>query len=169
MMYDGRKIANLILSEFDPIQFDVTNLKLNKVLFYLHACFLVRRSQPLIKNHFDAWEHGPVVRVVYHEFKSFGSAPITEFARHLDYKTGLYEIIRHDDIQADLRQFIGKIASHYMKFSAFELREMTHKPGGPWHEVYTSAPDNRGIRDRIPNDLILKHLAKEIGTRDLLN
>src|SRR4051794_25170043 len=83
-MHDARKIANLLLSEFDSKRFDVTNLKLNKILFFLHAFHLVRNSRPLIKNHFEAWEHGPVVRVVYHEFKLFERAPITSLAKHLN-------------------------------------------------------------------------------------
>ena len=168
-MYDGRKIANLFLSEFDPQQFDVSNLKLNKVLFYVHAFHLVRFSQPLIRNHFEAWDHGPVVRVVYHEFKSFGAAPITSLARHLSYETGQEEIIGYENIDLSLRTFIEKVAAHYMKLSALELREMTHRPGGPWHQVYTSSRESRGIRDRIPNELIEKHLATEIGSGDLLN
>src|SRR5882672_11176186 len=121
-MHDGRKIANLLLSEFDPKRFDVSNLKLNKVLFYVHAFYLVRHSQPLIKNHFEAWEHGPVVRVVYHEFKSFGSAPITTLARHLDYETGTHDVIRFDDIDGAEHDFITRVATFYMQFSASQLR-----------------------------------------------
>src|SRR5437763_12881154 len=105
-MYDGRKIANLLLSEFDSTRFDVTNLKLNKVLFYVHAFHLVRRGRPLIKNHFEAWEHGPVVRVVYHEFKAFDNAPITKLARHLDYESRREEVIDFSDLEPSVREFI---------------------------------------------------------------
>lgn len=162
-MHDGRKIANLLLSEFDSARFDVTNLKLNKVLFYVHAFHLVRHRQPLIKNHFEAWEHGPVVRVVYHEFKIFGSAPITKLAQHLNYETGREEVIAFGDLDPALREFIMSVASHYMQFTASQLREMTHKSGGPWHQVYTSSPESRGLRDRIPNELIQNYLAAEFG------
>ena len=162
-MHDGRKIANLLLSEFDLTHFDVTNLKLNKVLFYVHAFHLVRRGQPLINNHFEAWEHGPVVRVVYHEFKIFGNAPITKLARHLNYETGTVEVIAFGDLKPELREFIMGVARHYMQFTASQLREMTHKSGGPWHQVYTSAPEDRGLRDRIPNELIKNFVAGEFG------
>jgi uncharacterized phage-associated protein len=168
-MYDGRKIANLLLSEFDPQRFGVSNLKLNKILFYVHGFRLVRQSRPLIKNHFEAWEHGPVVRVVYHEFKAFGSAPITTLARHLDYETGQHDVIRFDDIGSEIRVLITNVAKYYMQFSAAELRDMTHRPGGPWHEVYTSSLESRGIRDRIPNDLIQRYLADEFGPAGSVN
>jgi uncharacterized phage-associated protein len=166
-MYDGRKIANFMLSEFDPNEFEITNLKLNKVLYYVQAFQLVRFSRPLIKNHFEAWDHGPIVRVVYHEFKSFDRSPITTLARHLNYASGEQEVIAHQDIPAMLQKFIGDVASHYMKFSASQLRQMTHKVGGPWYQVYHSAPDQRGIRDRIPNELISQHFSEEIGSKAL--
>ncbi len=162
-MHDGRKIANLLLSEFDSIRFDLTNLKLNKVLYYVHAFHLVRRGRPIIKNHFEAWEHGPVIRVVYQEFKTFGNAPITKLARYLNYETGREEVIDFADVEAGLREFILSVATHYMQFTASQLREMTHKPGGPWHQVYISSPESRGLRDRIPNDLIQNCFASEIG------
>ena len=168
-MYDGRKIANLLLTEFDPKQFDISNLKLNKVLFFVHAYHLVRHSTPLIKNHFEAWDHGPVVRVVYHEFKIFGSKPITDLARHLNYESGEVEIIRFSDVEPTKYAFIKSVAAHYMSFSASQLRDMTHEPGGPWHQVFNSAPENRGIGDRIPNELIGMHFAKEIGRQRTLN
>src|SRR5688572_21249914 len=158
-MHDGRKIANLLLSEFDSTRFEVTNLKLNKVLFYVHAFHLVRRGRPLIKNHFEAWEHGPVIRVVYHEFKVFGGSPITKLARYLNYETGEEEIIGFGDVEPSARDFIRGVATHYMQFTGSQLRELTHKPGGPWHQVYTSLPETRGLRDRIPNELIQGCLA----------
>ena len=167
MMYDGRKIANLLLSEFDPRQFETSNLKLNKVLFCIHGFCLVRLSEPLIKNHFEAWEHGPVVRVVYHEFKSFGNAPITRLAEHLNYETGRKEVIGYNEIPSSLYKFIFDVAAHYMKYSASELYEMTHRVGGPWHQVYSSPSETRGLRDRIPNEAIQRAFEKEFGLKEL--
>lgn len=168
-MYDGRKIANLLLSHFRAQDFDLSNLKLNKVLFFVHAHHLVMHSRPVVRNHFEAWEHGPVIRVVYDAFKKFGSAPISSLAEHLNYETGERDVIRSDDVLPDTREFIIRVASHYVQFSASRLREMSHRPGGPWDSIFTSHPDDRGIRDRIPNELIRKCLADELGTTGHVN
>lgn len=168
-MFDARKIANLILSEFDAVRFEISNLKLNKILFYVHAYHLVRQSQPLIKNHFEAWEHGPVVRVVYHEFKKFGSKPITSLARHVDYESGREEIISFSEIDASTRDFVLSIGRHYMRFTASQLRDMTHQNDSPWSRVYSADSESRGLRDRIPNELIEAHFASIIGKNKSLN
>jgi uncharacterized phage-associated protein len=168
-MFDARKVANLILREFDANRFDVTNLKLNKVLYYVHAFHLARMAQPLIKNHIEAWEHGPVVRVVYQEFKEFGAAPILRPATYLNYETGNHEIIGFEDIQDETRSFVLEVARYYMQFTGSQLREMTHERGGPWDVVFNSNSENRGIRDRIPNELIVTHTVKSFGRISSLN
>jgi hypothetical protein len=37
MSYEARKLSNLILSEFDADQYELTNLRLNKLLFLIHG------------------------------------------------------------------------------------------------------------------------------------
>lgn len=162
-MYDGRKIANFLLAEFDANRFDISNLKLNKILFFVHGIFLARNSCPLIKNHFEAWEHGPVIRTVYHEFKKFHEQPITVFAEHLNYASGRNEVIGFEDLPTHTRTFITKVAGYFMPFSAWQLRDMTHESDSPWSRVFLSNPDSRGIRDRIPNDLIKQYFSNRYG------
>jgi uncharacterized phage-associated protein len=50
------------------------------VLFY--------NKRPLIKNEFEAWENGPVVKVVRDAFKSFGGKKITSRAKKFNLYTG---------------------------------------------------------------------------------
>jgi uncharacterized phage-associated protein len=156
-MHDARAISNLILAKFDAKSFDISNLKLNKVLYFVHGMHLANTATGIVRNHFEAWEHGPVVRVVYHQFKEFGEDPITNAAEHLNYATGKVEPISFRDIQAETREFILQVAEHYVHFPAWKLREMTHEPGGPWQQVFASEASNRGLRDRIPNELIRAH------------
>jgi uncharacterized phage-associated protein len=49
-------------------------------------------NQPLIKNDFEAWENGPVVRVVREAFKRYGKSPITSRAEKFDLDSGDYGI-----------------------------------------------------------------------------
>src|SRR5262249_39920641 len=116
-----------------------------------------KTATSIVKNHFEAWDHGPVVRVVYHEFKVFGEDVITKPAEHLNYATGKVEPISFADIDAEPREFILQVAEHYVRFPAWQLRAMTHEPGGPWHQVFASGVGDRGLRDRIPNELIRAH------------
>ena len=39
----------------------ITQLKLQKLVYYADAWFLANFDEPLIKEDFEAWAHGPVV------------------------------------------------------------------------------------------------------------
>ena len=45
----------------------ITNLKLNKLLYYAQGAFLARTGHPLFHNTMEAWPLGPVIPDVYHK------------------------------------------------------------------------------------------------------
>jgi uncharacterized phage-associated protein len=126
-MYEARKVANLILSSLDAREFDLTNLKLNKIMFFVQGWALVRLDHPLIRNHFEAWQYGPVVRSIYDAFKPFADRPITRPAEHLNYATGAHEVIAFDDIELQQRRFITSVAGAYARLTSGELVDLTHR------------------------------------------
>ncbi|MDR1104784.1 MAG: DUF4065 domain-containing protein [Treponema sp.] len=51
----------------------VDNLKLQKLLYYSQAVHLTLNDRaPLFPEPIEAWDYGPVVPSVYHEYKSYG-------------------------------------------------------------------------------------------------
>jgi len=54
----------------------ITNLKLQKVLYFAQAYYLSKVGKPLFSDNIEAWEYGPVVPNIYHKFKARGSDPI---------------------------------------------------------------------------------------------
>jgi uncharacterized phage-associated protein len=51
----------------------VDNLKLQKLLYYSQATYLVRNDkEPLFPEPIEAWDYGPVVPPVYREYKPYG-------------------------------------------------------------------------------------------------
>ena len=57
-------IANM--SEDDQM----TNLKLNKLLYYAQGVFLARTGKPLFDDDIEAWDLGPVVSCIYQKYKT---------------------------------------------------------------------------------------------------
>jgi len=72
-LYRSMAVANWFI---DHVR-NLTPLKLQKLIYYAHGWHLALRDQPLIDELIEAWEYGPVVPNVYHEFKEFGNQPIT--------------------------------------------------------------------------------------------
>ena len=54
----------------------MTNLQLNKLLYYAQGCSIQRTGMPLFPEVIEAWKHGPVVSDVYHTYKVCGKNPI---------------------------------------------------------------------------------------------
>jgi uncharacterized phage-associated protein len=164
-MHEARKVANLILSELDACEQEITNLKLNKVLFFVQGWGLVRVGRPLIRNHFEAWTFGPVVRSVYEAFKQFVDRPITSYAEHLNYATGAREIVRFNDIATDEKAFIMSVARSYARFTSAELVRLTHEAGSPWELTFKAEDKAARLAHRIPNELIRAHFFAKGGDR----
>jgi uncharacterized phage-associated protein len=126
---------------------------------------MVRVGHPLIRNHFEAWTLGPVVRSVYDAFKRFVDQPITSYAEHLNYATGAREVVPFGDIPTDEQAFIISVSQAYARFSSSELVDLTHEPGTPWDLTFKAHDKTARLANRIPNDLIKAHFFAKGGDR----
>ena len=106
----------------------VTNLKLQKLLYYAQAWYLVNFNEPLFVDDIEAWQYGPVVKDVYQEFKKYQNKPIDKYDKKAINKLSNSQF-------AYLKEF----CTYFMRFSATELVSMTHNEL-PWKEAYERAP-----------------------------
>jgi uncharacterized phage-associated protein len=113
---DALITANYFLALQDADAGDlISNLKLQKLLYYAQGLYLASTGQPLFEDSIQAWMHGPVVPTVYHSFKSFGAKP-------LPVPKGFDPMV----ISAKQRGFLDEVYRIYGQFSAWKLRSMTH-------------------------------------------
>lgn len=160
-MYEARKICNFLLANFDAVEFDLTNLRMNKLLFFIHAESLRQRPEGLIRNHFEAWQFGPVIRPVFDAFKIYNDSPVTALAQYLDYASGKRIPVPYDDIRDEDLKIIVREFRNYSRFSTGQLVSLSHEPGGPWDVVYRAHLADATLSPRISNRLIRSHFAGE--------
>lgn len=157
-MYDGRIIANFILDECDSLGVPVTNLSLQKILFFCHAWFLVKFSSPLIKHEFEAWEYGPVLPYIYSELKNYSYKPITCRLKRLDRVSGKYQTASAE-IPTEQRELLKNVVGFYSRLPAGQLVDLTHSPEGPWEKAWShEGLINPGMR--IDNANILSYYSR---------
>jgi uncharacterized phage-associated protein len=162
-MYEARKVCNFLIARYGERSFDLTNLRLNKLLYFIHGWGLTSRPEGLVRNHFLAWQHGPVIKPVYDAFKNFGDKPVTRPAQFLDYATGTTRTIEHDDITVADAKTICHVFENYATYTTSELRNLSHEAGGPWDVVYRACLNDKRMSPRIPNDLIRQHFLHKAG------
>src|SRR6185437_420557 len=135
---------------------ELSNLKLQKLLFLSHAFYLVETGRPLVRGSFEAWQYGPVHREAYDAFKKFGAKPITEDAEKFDPVTGARRPIAFP-ADHQLLDVICKVIDFHGGKSPAELVKLTHAEKGPWHHIVEAAANNANIGLKISNEVILKH------------
>lgn len=62
-------VANYVVKTDQKKQLEITNLKMQKVLFFLQGYFLSQYQTKLIKGNFIKWKYGPVQKEVYSAFR----------------------------------------------------------------------------------------------------
>lgn len=114
----------------------ITNLKLQKVLYFAQAYYLAKLDRPLFNDKFEAWNYGPVVPAVYRKFKSYGSRSIIS---EKDEST----------LSDTDKEIIKKIWDTFGGYSAGRLVEIVHAHT-PWKEANIS--DNKTISQKAIRD-----------------
>lgn len=56
---------------------DITNMKVNKLCYYAFLLFYKRTRKKLFNETIYAWQHGPVIKEVYNDYKCCGSNVIS--------------------------------------------------------------------------------------------
>ena len=153
MAYDVRAVANEVLRLADEQQRGISNLALNKIIYFLQAAYLHRTQTPLVSAKIEAWQHGPVFRELYHQFKKFGREPIMGRATRLDPRTSsLIEVT--DELTPADAEFVRTNAQDLMRLSPGKLLDMSHVTDGPWYKArFGEGTINPGVE--ITADLIL--------------
>ncbi len=122
--YSAIDIANWFLNEnrkqmnFEDSEF-ITNLKLQKLLYYAQGCYLAKKGECLFDDDFLAWEHGPVVRVIYDKFRKYGANGIQ------------YEDDYEEKLDDNTIELLRKVYNQFGQYTAWKLRDMTHQEE-PW-------------------------------------
>ena len=78
-MYDAVSIARFVINYSNKQEYGISNLKLQKIMYFIQAYFLITQDKPCFSDDIEAWDFGPVVPAAYHEFKQFGSGNIPYF------------------------------------------------------------------------------------------
>ncbi len=138
-------VAKYIINQNSPDDGDVSNLKLQKLLYYCQGFHLALNGSPLFDAIIEHWDHGPVVPESYHEYKHHGKAPIPPIR---DFNL--------DSIEYESRSIIDEVLKVYGQFAPWKLRDMTHYEP-PWA--------NTTDREEITHDMLIKFFKTRIKAR----
>jgi uncharacterized phage-associated protein len=127
-MHDALAIAN----EFLKLNGGPMNqMKLQKLVYMAHGWNLAINNAPLVRNAFEAWDGGPVVRTIWNHFRDhyFSKA---DGLLHPPLSSEPYRARVLPQEMAIITRVWGK----YRDYTGLQLSRMTHQPGTPWANTY---------------------------------
>jgi uncharacterized phage-associated protein len=159
-MNDPRVVANYMLDVARDRGVSLTNLALQKLLFFAHAISLTEQKAKLLSGYFEAWQYGPVHPTVYQAFKAAGPNPIDFRAQAFNPVTRTAKPL---DLLADsaTRDICDGVILQFGRLSAGRLVDITHAAGGPWHQVVSASKSGANIGLRISDEIIVERYGRQ--------
>lgn len=125
--YSAREVMTWLLAWADQNDASVSNLKVQKLLYYAQGHYLGKYGRPLFNDKIEAWAHGPVVPAVYRELKRYGNGAI-------DVDQVVDDNFDWDDFR-DVEQHLMRVWNTYGEYEAWALRNRTHRES-PWKTTF---------------------------------
>mgnify|MGYP003293333056 CR=1 FL=1 len=127
------EVAPYLIAKSNLAGDEITNKKLQKLLYYVKAWGVVYFTDGVIDDDFEAWVHGPVCPAVYHEFKDFGFNAINIFSNEEEAQGAIDAFIKSCNC-AEKRELIDAVFDKYAQLSSLQLELLTHQER-PWLEA----------------------------------
>lgn len=174
-------VADLIIVEAHKSNLPVSNLKLQKIMYFLNAIHLLEYKDPLITDDdFEKWDYGPTISSVYSEYESNGGNEILSPKAHLYLQAGSHESFTVDTHHFNINElepsdvnFIKNNLNKFLQYSPYELVDKSHAEP-QWQDKsekyysnkktrkYYIKADNRFWEDQVPFILSRDPLVRQV-------
>lgn len=125
-MHSSLAVANYLIQLAETENRKLTNLEVQKLVFFAHAIYSAANNAPLVSQPFYAWPYGPVEPLLYENLRKHGN--------------GVVDIIDHNhgsvESGSEAAQAIESVYGALKNRSASDLVELSHVPGSPWEVAW---------------------------------
>lgn len=137
-MAQAVEVARYVIRFFQEAGDPVSNLKLQKLLYYIQGWHLAIKKRPLFQSDFEAWVHGPVLPSIYGQYKHYRWNPITED-------------VAQPDFAPEEKAVIDEVLSVYGGDTGFALEQRSHTEA-PWVDARAGIAQTQESRAVISKD-----------------
>jgi uncharacterized phage-associated protein len=151
-MMDCLNVARyfIIRAYEDGLEVDMTNMKVQKLLYYAQSLHLALYDEPLFEEEIQAWRYGPVCPPAYRFYNEFE-------AQQLPIPDSKYLT----EIPSQQKEILEEVWEYFGGYHAYRLSEMTHGEF-PWKKA------RKGLSPQARStDAILLDDLKALGSQKL--
>jgi uncharacterized phage-associated protein len=121
----------------DGIEAEMTNMKVQKLLYYAQSLYFALYDKPLFDEEIQAWRYGPVCPPAYRFYSDFEANQLP-----IPSKDSLLEI------PDEKREFLEEIWGYFGGYHAYRLSGMTHLEF-PWQKARKGLPSQASSTEPI--------------------
>lgn len=141
-IYKALDIANYFLFKAEKDEELISNLKVQKLIYYAQGIHLALFGKPIFEDPIKAWTYGPVVPSLYGRYKKYGTGNVPPDPA-FDPET----------IDSKTRGFLDEIYMAFGQFSAGRLIDFTHSD-----QCWEDAHPNKVISHKAMQESLKKYL-----------
>ncbi|TVQ16048.1 MAG: DUF4065 domain-containing protein [Leptolyngbya sp. DLM2.Bin15] len=126
----------------DGIEDEMTNMKVQKLLYYAQSLHLALYDEPLFEEEIQAWRYGPVCPPAYRFYSDFEAKQLP-----IPRKESLLQL------PSDKKELLEEIWEYFGGYNAYRLSEMTHGEF-PWKKARKGLlPEARSTEPILLDDM----------------
>jgi len=151
-MIDCLNVARyfIIRAYEDGIEAEMTNMKVQKLLYYAQSLHLALYNEPLFAEEIQAWRYGPVCPPAYKFYSEFEAKQLP-----IPDKESLLQLPR------EKKELLEEIWEYFGGYHAYKLSDMTHVEF-PWKKARKGLP----LQASSTEPILLNDM-KELGYQKL--
>lgn len=155
MSYNVLDVCRHVINYSNKQDSGISNLKLQKVLYFIQAYFLVQKKDhsPCFNEKIIAWDFGPIVLEAYNEYKQYGNGDIPTIKSFIMFdEDDIWKLKRVEFLDTSISDedkfLIDKVVDKIADYSATDLVSLTLRQS-PWINAYVPCKDNEITIDSI--------------------
>lgn len=152
--------AEIVAKEFvrmgSSSESPVTQMKLQKMVFFAHGLHLALYDTPLCSEPFFAWKFGPVIPSIYQLYKKWGSSPIIAQPPAIKPSevSAVSESYTLSSTEMEAIEYTWEITKN---LDGVTLSNWSHAANSPWAKAYAL-----GENTIISNDVIKEYFEQNL-------
>ncbi len=131
-------VANYFIKKAyeDGLENDITNMKVQKLLYYAQSLHLALYDEPLFAEEIQAWRYGPVCYPAYKKYSEFEEKQLP---------------VPKENVISDaeeIQELLEEVWEYFGRYHAYQLSSMTHTEF-PWKKARKGLPSEAPSREPI--------------------
>lgn len=147
MSYNVLDVSQYVIKYSNERDYGISNLKLQKILYFIQAYFLIEKNEPCFDNKIEAWGFGPVIPDAYDKYRQYANSDIPTEDYFVIDENNIWNSkrVKYQDIIADAdKKLINKVVNKFANCSLSYCTALTQNQS-PWIDAYNRNYNNAEI------------------------